>query len=78
MILIRNEVFEKLINILSKYKYCILRNYEDLPAVSNDIDILIDKSVVTTVIEKLDKELTYINVFLLDITLFSCYFPFIS
>ena len=73
MSVMRQEVFETIIYVLSKYKYCILRNYEDLPAVSNDIDILIDKSVINKVIENFNKELIIKNVALIYTIEFSCY-----
>ena len=39
---LRKEVFEQLIQSLNNYKYCFLRNYQDLPNYNNDIDILIN------------------------------------
>jgi len=73
MNIIRQEVFETIIDILSEYRYCILRNYEDLPAISNDIDILVEKSVINDIIEKFNTELIKRKVLLIYTAEFSCY-----
>jgi thymidylate kinase len=69
---LRNDVFEVLINALNNYKYCILRNYEDLPEFNNDIDILIEKGHSQRILLELISELKKVNVIFLYKAEFSC------
>lgn len=55
-----HNIYKKIFEILDQYKYCVLRNPEGLPFknLSNDIDILIQKSDYRGVVAEVSKELS--------------------
>jgi len=69
---LRDEAFDKIINTLNKYNYCILRNFEILPEYENDIDILVEKENKYRIINDLNSSLLPIGIELLQIVEFSC------
>ena len=69
---LREEVYNVLIDILSEFRYCILRNYEELPDFSNDIDILIENKIRKIAIKKLTDNFFSIDIILLQKVEFSC------
>ncbi len=71
--LVREIVFNKILTTLSNHKYCILRNYEQLPESDNDIDILIEKNRIIGVMNKLKIELEKVGVILIRVSRFNCY-----
>ncbi len=70
--ILRDEVFNCLINELNKIKYCILRNYSSLPEFGNDIDILVDYGTTEVLINRLNVELAILDVIFLYKVDFSC------
>ncbi len=70
--ILRTEVFNIIINELSHFNYCILRNYSALPEYENDIDILIEERGPRSFINKLITEFRKVSVFYLYSAQFSC------
>lgn len=70
--ILRSEIFNILINELSHFNYCVLRNYLTLPEYENDIDILIGKGCTNLLVNRLITKLNEESVVFLYSVQFGC------